>query len=125
MWQTPVGAVAGAMPALLGAAAVGEPLSPIGWGLFGIVFCWQMPHAMAIAWLYRRELADAGIRVAAVVDGSGRIAGRFAFWGAALLLPVSLATFSFLQTRWVCLPDRGCVWAGVFVFFFCILSRQG
>ena len=97
IWQTPIGAAAGAMPALLGAAAVGSPLSPVGWSLFGIVLCWQLPHAMAIAWLYRRQFADAGVRVAAVVDASGQAAGRFAFVGAVLLLPVSLAPFSFYR----------------------------
>ena len=101
IWQTPIGAAAGAMPALLGAAAVGAPLSPVGWSLFGIVLCWQLPHAMAIAWLYRRQFADAGVRVAAAVDPSGRAAGRFAFVGAVLLLPVSLAPVLFLQAAWV------------------------
>jgi heme o synthase len=101
IWQTPVGAAAGAMPALLGAAAVGAPLSPIGWSLFGIVFCWQMPHSMAIAWLYRRQFADAGVRVAAVVDPTGRIAARFALFGAILLPPVSLAPAIYAETGWI------------------------
>jgi heme o synthase len=101
IWQTPVGAAAGAMPALLGAAAVGSPQSPIGWSLFGIVFCWQMPHAMAIAWLYRRQFADAGVRVATVVDPAGRIAARFGLFGAILLLPVSLAPAIYAQMGWM------------------------
>ena len=101
IWQTPVGAAAGAMPALLGAAAAGEPLSPIGWSLFAVVFCWQLPHAMAIAWLYRGQLADAGIRVATVVDGSGRTAGVLAAIGAIALMPASLAPVFFLPTGWV------------------------
>ena len=49
-WQTPIGAAAGAMPVLLGAAAGGQSLSPWALVLFGIVFCWQFPHSMAIAW---------------------------------------------------------------------------
>jgi heme o synthase len=101
IWQTPIGAAAGAMPALLGVAAVGSPLSPIGWSLFGIVFCWQMPHAMAIAWLYRRQFADAGVRVATVVDPAGRIAARFAVFGAILLLPVSLTPAIYAQMGWI------------------------
>jgi len=101
IWQTPVGAAAGAMPALLGAAAVGAPLSPIGWSLFGIVFCWQLPHAMAIAWLYRRQFADADVLVAAVVDPTGRIAGRFAVFGAISLLPVSLAPAIYADMGWI------------------------
>ena len=49
-WQTPIGAVAGAMPVLLGAAVGGHSLSPSALVLFGIVFFWQFPHSMAIAW---------------------------------------------------------------------------
>ena len=90
-WQTPVGAVAGAMPVLLGAAAVGAPARPIALVLFGIVFFWQFPHAMAIAWLYRDEFAKAQLRVASVTDPSGRTAGLLAVLGAAGL--VSLGFF--------------------------------
>lgn len=90
IWQTPVGAVAGAMPVLLGAAAVDAPGSRLAWCLFGIVFFWQFPHSMAIAWLYRQEFASAAVRVATVVDATGRTAGKLALWGAVLLLPVSV-----------------------------------
>lgn len=90
-WQTPVGAVAGAMPILLGAAAAGAATSPIALVLFAIVYFWQFPHAMAIAWLYRDEFREAGLRVATVTDPSGQTASRIALWGAAVLLPISLA----------------------------------
>jgi heme o synthase len=90
-WQTPVGAVAGAVPVLLGTAAMGQSLSPWGLVLFGIVFFWQFPHATAIAWRYRDELAAAGVKVAAVTDPTGRSAGVWSVIGAAALLPVSLA----------------------------------
>ncbi len=89
-WQTPVGAVAGAMPILLGAAAVGALANHVAWTLFGIVFCWQFPHAMAVAWLYREQFALAEVKLATVVDPSGRAAGRLAVAGAAALLPISL-----------------------------------
>jgi protoheme IX farnesyltransferase len=88
--QTPVGAVAGAMPVLLGAAAVDAPGSRLAWCLFGILFFWQFPHSMAIAWLYRREFAAAEVRVASVVDATGRTAGRIAVLGALLLLPIGM-----------------------------------
>ena len=90
-WQTPVGAAAGATPVLLGAAAVGRAFSPWAFVLFGIVYFWQFPHSMAIAWRYRQEFAAAGVKVAAVTDPSGRTAGIWAVLGAAALLPVSLA----------------------------------
>jgi protoheme IX farnesyltransferase len=90
IWQTPVGAAAGATPVLLGAAAVGGLLTPWAFVLFGIVFFWQFPHAMAVAWRYRREFAVAGVKVAAVTDPTGRSAGIWAVLGAAALLPISL-----------------------------------
>jgi protoheme IX farnesyltransferase len=90
MLQTPVGAVAGAMPVLLGAAAVDAPGSRLAWCLFGILFFWQFPHSMAIAWLYRREFAAAEVRVATVVDATGRMAGGIAMLGALLLLPIGM-----------------------------------
>ncbi len=88
-WQTPIGAAAGAMPVLLGAAAGGQ--SPGRWALvlFGIVFFWQFPHSMAIAWRYRRQFAAAGVRVAAVTDPTGQTAGLLAVFGATALLLVS------------------------------------
>jgi heme o synthase len=90
-WQTPIGAAAGAMPVLLGAAAVGGSLSAWAFVLFGIVYFWQFPHAMAIAWHYRQEFAAAEVKVAAVTDPTGRSAALWAVLGAAILLPVSLA----------------------------------
>ena len=117
-WQTPVGAAAGAMPALLGAAAVGAPLSLLGWSLFGVVFCWQLPHAMAIAWLYRRQFADADVLVATVADPSGRIAARFAVFGAILLLPVSLAPAICADMGWTYGALAALLGLGYFFFSF-------
>jgi len=89
-WQTPVGAAAGAMPMLLGAAVVRSPMSPMALSLFGIVYSWQFPHAMAIAWLYREQFATAEVKLATVVDPSGRTAGWLAVAGSMLLLTVSM-----------------------------------
>jgi heme o synthase len=90
VWQTPIGALAGAMPVLLGAAAVGGLLSPWTLTSFGVVYLWQIPHSMAIAWRYRREFATAGVKVAAVTDPSGQTAGIWAVLAAAALMPVGL-----------------------------------
>ncbi len=89
-WQTPVGAVAGAMPVLIGATVARAPMSHMTLSLFGIVCLWQFPHSMAIAWLYRDQFARAGVRLATVADPSGRTAGIVAMLGSVLLLPVSL-----------------------------------
>lgn len=100
IWQTPVGAVAGAMPVLLGAAAVGLPFSPLAWCLFAIVAFWQFPHSMAVAWLYRRDFAAAEIRVATVVDATGRAAGRLALLGALALVPLGVLPTVLSLARW-------------------------
>jgi protoheme IX farnesyltransferase len=92
-WQTPIGALAGAMPMLMGAAVAGKPMDPPALTLFGIIFFWQMPHSMAIAWRYRQEFASAGIKLATVVEPSGRAAGWIAVFGALMSLLVSLVPF--------------------------------
>ncbi len=89
-WQTPVGAIAGAMPTLMGAALAQGAATTMGLALFGILYLWQFPHAMAIAWLYRHEFSAAGLKVATVVDPSGRTAGWVATLGGLALVPVSL-----------------------------------
>lgn len=91
--NTVVGAVAGAMPVLMGAAAM-DGLDLLALALFGIVYLWQFPHFMAIAWIYRRQYATAGFRMLSVVDPTGRRAGRQALSTALMLLPVSLVPFA-------------------------------
>jgi heme o synthase len=88
---TLVGAVPGALPPLIGWAAARGTLTAGGLALFAIVFLWQIPHFMAIAWLYREDYAAAGFPMLSVVDPDGRRAGRDAVVCAAALLPVSLA----------------------------------
>jgi protoheme IX farnesyltransferase len=90
VWQTPVGAVAGAMPALIGGTVAGAPLGHMTLSLFAIMFLWQFPHAMAIAWICREQYAAANLRLATVRDPTGRMAGVLAVLGAAALVPASL-----------------------------------
>lgn len=87
---TIVGAVPGALPPLIGWAAGHGSLSAGGWALFAIVFLWQIPHFMAIAWLYREDYGRAGFPMLPVIDPAGRIAGRQALLYSCALLPVSL-----------------------------------
>lgn len=88
--NTVVGAVAGAMPVLMGWAAVeGRWGLPVA-GLFMIVFLWQFPHFMAIAWIYRDDYARGGMLMSTVVDPTGRRAAKLAFATALVLVPVSL-----------------------------------
>ena len=66
-----------------------------GAALFAIVFCWQLPHFMAIAWLYRDDYAKAGFPMLPVIDPEGRRAGKQAVYWALLMLLASLEpTFS-------------------------------
>ncbi|HEV3137572.1 MAG TPA: heme o synthase [Pirellulales bacterium] len=88
--NTAVGAVAGALPVLLGWSAVGAPLDLRAWSLFLIVFLWQFPHFMAIAWIYRRQYAAAGLQMLTVVDPSGLRPAAQAIVAALALIPVSL-----------------------------------
>lgn len=88
--NTTVGAVAGAIPILMGWTATGTPLNLTALSLAGALFLWQFPHFMAIAWLYRHDYTIAGHRMLTVVDPSGVRAGVQAITGAALLIPVSL-----------------------------------
>ncbi len=88
---TVVGAVPGALPPVIGWAAATNSLSREGWLLFAIVFLWQMPHFLALAWLYRDEYGRAGFPVLPVAEPDGRSTGRQAVVYAAALLPVSLA----------------------------------
>jgi protoheme IX farnesyltransferase len=93
--NTVVGAVAGALPVLMGWTAVGAPLALSAGGLkaatlFFIVYLWQFPHFMAIAWIYRNQYSAAGLQMLPVVDPTGRRAGVQAMVAAVALLPVSL-----------------------------------
>ena len=87
---TLVGAVPGALPPMIGWAAATHTLSVEGWLLVGIVFLWQMPHFLAIAWMYRDDYARAGIPLLPVLEPDGRRTGQQALLYAAVLWPVSL-----------------------------------
>ena len=88
---TVVGGVPGALPPMIGWAAVRNNLSIEAWILFGIVFLWQMPHFLAIAWMYREDYKRAGFPLLPIVEPDGASTGRQAVIYAAALLPVSLA----------------------------------
>ena len=87
--NTAVGAIAGALPVLMGWAATGAAFDVRALALFTIVFLWQFPHFMAIAWLYRKQYERGGMKMLSVVDPSGRRAGVQAVLAALALLPVS------------------------------------
>ncbi len=87
---TVIGAVPGALPPMIGWAASRGSLSREAWVLFAIVFFWQMPHVLAISWMYREDYERGGVRVLPVGDPGGRSTALQMVNYAAALIPVSL-----------------------------------
>jgi protoheme IX farnesyltransferase len=91
---TVVGAVPGALPPLIGwSAAGGSLLGAAPWSLFLLMFLWQLPHFLAIAWMYREDYARAGLPMLPVVDPQGVLTSRQAVLWAGTLLPISELPF--------------------------------
>ena len=88
--STAVGAFPGAMPPLIGWAAARGELDIAAWVLFAILFLWQFPNFLAIAWMYREDYGRAGIRMLPVVEPDGRVTGQQIILYALMLVPVSL-----------------------------------
>jgi heme o synthase len=97
-WNTAVGAIPGALPPLIGWTAARGDLGGAGWTLFAIQVFWQLPHFMAIAWIYRAEYARAGFQMLPVIDADGHRTGRQAVGYTLVLLPLSLCPFLFKLT---------------------------
>ncbi len=120
---TVVGAVPGAIPPLMGWAAAQNHIGPGGWALFAILFLWQMPHFLAIGWMYRDDYARAGFPMLAVIDPQGESTGLMSVVYAVALLPVSLLPSYFHITGkvyfWVAL-----VLSSLFLFYSFRMARQ-
>ena len=93
--NTAVGAIPGALPPLMGWTAARDQLSGEGWSLFAILFFWQIPHFLAIAWLYREEYEKAGFVMLPSHDPDGSRTGRQTVSHTLALLIVSLLPFQF------------------------------
>jgi protoheme IX farnesyltransferase len=87
---TTAAAFAGAMPPLIGYAAASGSLNAEAWALAAILFVWQFPHSLAIAWMYRDDYARAGIRMLPAIEPDGRSTARHIVAFASTLIPVSL-----------------------------------
>jgi protoheme IX farnesyltransferase len=88
---TVIGAIPGAVPPLMGWTAATNELALGGWIAFGILFLWQLPHFMAISWLYREDYARGGFVMLSVLDREGAAVARQAIYYTLALLPVSIA----------------------------------
>ena len=93
--NTVVGALPGAAPPLIGFAATSGTVGSWGLALFALVFTWQFPHFMAIAWLYREDYRRAGMKMLPALPGGEAVAGRAALFYALVGLPVA-----FLPVVW-------------------------
>src|SRR5713101_4060408 len=103
-----VGAFPGAMPGVLGWTAARGRLD---WGalvMFAIVFFWQFPHFFSIAWLYRQDYEDGGIRMLPVVEPDGKSTARQILLYSLALIPVSLLPTFLGMSGWLYLAGRCC-----------------
>jgi heme o synthase len=93
--STAIGAIPGAMPPLMGWTAAANEITLGAWILFAMLFLWQFPHFLAIAWMYREQYAKAGIKMLPVVEPEGKITAQQIVIFTILLLPVSIAPYFF------------------------------
>jgi protoheme IX farnesyltransferase len=90
-FSTVIGAIPGALPPTIGWAASRGSIDEVaGWSLFFIMFIWQLPHFLAIAWIYREDYGRAGMPMLPVIDHTGAMTGRQMVLWAATLIPVSV-----------------------------------
>lgn len=99
-WSTTVGAIPGAMPPLIGYAAAAGRLTAEAWVLYGILFLWQFPHFLSIAWMYREDYARGGIKMLPVVEADGVRTARQILWTSLALIPLSLAPGMLGMSGW-------------------------
>lgn len=89
-WSTEIGAIAGAFPPLIGWSAGEGKVSALGWILFGVLYFWQIPHFMAVAWTHRRDYSAVDFPMLPVRDESGRKVALWSLVNTIGLLAVSL-----------------------------------
>lgn len=98
--STAIGAIPGAMPPLMGWTSAADEISLPALVLFAMLFLWQFPHFLAIAWLYRDQYAKAGIKMLPVIEPEGKMTARQIVIFALMLLPISLAPFFVVLAGW-------------------------
>jgi protoheme IX farnesyltransferase len=102
VWNTLVGAIPGALPPVIGWCAATGWNNPNGaLALFTILFLWQLPHFLAIAWMYREDYAVAGLRMLPITDPTGRRTATTMFLTAAALLLGSLLSVAVGLGSWL------------------------
>ncbi|MEO8361475.1 MAG: heme o synthase [Vicinamibacteria bacterium] len=89
--NTVVGAIPGALPTLIGWTAAGSPLTMLAFVPFFLMFAWQIPHFLALAWMYRDDYEQGGLQMLTVQDKEGGMVGRQALLWAICLVPITAA----------------------------------
>ena len=90
VWSTEIGAIAGAFPPLIGWCAGEGRVTALGWILFAVLFFWQIPHFMAVAWMYRRDYSAVHFPMLPVRDETGNRVAAWSLINAVALLIVTL-----------------------------------
>ena len=121
-WSTEIGAGAGAFPPLIGWGAGEGHTTALGWVLFGMLFFWQMPHFMAIAWTYRKDYTAARFPILSVRDKTGGRVARWALLNTIVLILVSLLPWLWRFTGWF--YPLAAVSAGGWLLWRTILFQQ-
>jgi protoheme IX farnesyltransferase len=99
--NTVIGAIPGAVPPLIGWAAARGRLDAGAFTIFLILFLWQIPHFLAIAWIYREQYGRAGLRMLPVIDTDGKQTGRQMLRYTLLLILTSLLPFAMDRIHWI------------------------
>ncbi|REJ78417.1 MAG: protoheme IX farnesyltransferase [Acidobacteria bacterium] len=99
--STAIGAIPGAMPPLMGWTAAANEITLGAWILFVLLYLWQFPHFLAIAWLYREEYSKAGIKMLPAVERSGRVTVTQIVIFTLLMLPISIGPFFVGVSGWI------------------------
>ncbi len=89
-FNTIVGALVGALPPLIGCVAASGTIDIGGWILAGILFIWQMPHFLALAWMYREDYLRGGFKMLPAIDRSGELTARVSVMTSLCLIPLAL-----------------------------------
>jgi len=121
---TLIGAVPGAIPPLMGWTAATGVLGTGGWIIFAILFFWQLPHFMAISWMYRDDYARGGFAMLAVQDQDGATTARHAVFYSFALLTVSALPPLFGLSTFVYLTGAVLAGAGLTFVAFAFLGDR-
>lgn len=98
--NTIIGAICGAIPPLVGWTAATSSFSPGGWVIAGLLFVWQLPHFMALAWMYREDYARGGFKMLPAVDPSGQVTAQTMVLTSLILVPLGLLVTVYGVAGW-------------------------